>query len=89
MDGKEESVLIGEALWNGAKVLARWIMNNPQQFKGKNIVEVGSGVGLAGLACGLCKPKRVILTDYKPQVMELIAKNIEKFESAHNIESTS
>jgi len=28
MDGKEESVLIGEALWNGSKVLSRWVMNN-------------------------------------------------------------
>lgn len=66
MDGKEESVLIGESLWNGSKVLSRWIMQNPDYFKSKNILEVGSGVGLAGLAAGLCGPKMVILTDYKP-----------------------
>ena len=29
MDGKEENVLIGEALWIGSKVLARWVMQNP------------------------------------------------------------
>jgi predicted nicotinamide N-methyase len=84
MDGKEESVLIGEALWNGSKVLSRWIMNNPEELKDKNVLEIGSGVGLAGLVSGLCSPKSVILTDYKPQVMELISKNIDHFNRAHN-----
>ena len=48
------------------------------------MLEVGSGVGLSGLACGLCKPKQVILTDYKEQVMQLIARNIAEFNATHN-----
>lgn len=64
--------------------MARWIMNNHTLFEGKNVLEVGSGVGLSGLVCGLCYPKQIILTDYKPQVMDLIAKNIDLFNTAHN-----
>ena len=65
MDGKEESVLIGQALWHGSKVMARWMMKNHGLFQGKNVLEVGSGIGLSGLACGLCKVNSIVLTDYK------------------------
>jgi predicted nicotinamide N-methyase len=84
MDGKEESVLIGEALWHGGKILANWIVNrNPAVFEGATVLEVGSGPGLAGLSCGLNNAKKVVLTDYKPQVMKLIARNIKAFREDH------
>ena len=42
------------------------------------MLEVGSGVGLAGLVCKVGGAESVVLTDYKEQVMELIASNIKQ-----------
>ena len=57
-------------------ILSEWVTRNKELFKGKRVLEVGSGPGLAGLACALCECKQIVLTDYKPEVMKLIAQNI-------------
>jgi predicted nicotinamide N-methyase len=79
MDAGEDSILIGEALWNGSITLSDWMVINRHLFKDKSVLEVGSGIGLAGIVCSACGAKQVILTDYKEKVMQLIAKNIETF----------
>jgi predicted nicotinamide N-methyase len=48
-------------------------------FKGKNVLELGSGPGLCGFSAAKLGAKKVILTDYKEQIMELIAYNISHY----------
>jgi predicted nicotinamide N-methyase len=43
---------VGFVMWPSAVVLARWIVSNPNEFRGKRILELGSGCGLAGLVAG-------------------------------------
>eukprot|EP01137_Pigoraptor_chileana_P018034 Opistho-2@76929 len=42
---------LGCALWDGGVILARWIYDNPTEFRGKTVLELGSGCGLAGILC--------------------------------------
>ena len=82
MDGKEENVLIGEALWKGSMVMSRWMIEKDQDVvKGKSVLELGSGPGLCGFMAANLGAKEVILTDYKTQVMQLIAQNIKHVQS--------
>jgi predicted nicotinamide N-methyase len=78
-DHKEDGVLIGEAVWHGAKIMANWIVKNCNLFEGKKVLEIGSGPGLSGFACALAGAQQVVFSDYKEPVMELIAQNIEAF----------
>jgi predicted nicotinamide N-methyase len=50
---------VGFVMWPSAVVLARWIVSNPNEFRGKRILELGSGCGLAGLVAG-----KIIHHDY-------------------------
>ena len=50
---------VGFVMWPSAVVLARWIVSNPNEFRGKRILELGSGCGLAGLVAG-----KIIQPDY-------------------------
>lgn len=45
--------LVGLQVWRGALLLADYILHNQQQFIGKNVVELGSGVGLTGVAAAM------------------------------------
>ena len=67
----------GLCTWDGALVLAEWELANIRFFEGKTVVELGSGIGLAGilLAKG-CKPSRVVLTDHLHDVLEALRTNI-------------
>ena len=67
-DGEE-----GKRLWEAGIVLSRFLAENPELLKGKSVLEVGSGCGVAGIsAAKLCKPARVVLTDYTEEVLDLL-----------------
>mmetsp|Transcript_34350 Transcript_34350/g.37114 ORF Transcript_34350/g.37114 Transcript_34350/m.37114 type:complete len:512 (-) Transcript_34350:285-1820(-) len=40
---------VGFVMWPSAVVLARWIVSNPSEFRGKRVLELGAGCGLSGL----------------------------------------
>jgi SAM-dependent methyltransferase len=54
---------LGCALWDGGLVLARWIYGHGNYFSGKSVLELGCGVGLAGIMAAHWASK-VVLTDY-------------------------
>lgn len=45
--------MVGLQVWRGALLLADYILHNQQQFTGQNVVELGSGVGLTGVAAAM------------------------------------
>lgn len=53
IDNKEESVLIGQAIWQASYIMANWVYRKKEMFEGKNVLEIGSGIGLSGLACAI------------------------------------
>ena len=63
--------------------MSNWMLLNPEIFKDKKVIELGSGPGLVGFTAGKLGASRVILTDYKEPVMDLIAHNIKHQNHPH------
>ena len=58
------SFLFAVCLWPSEEALAYWCTCHGDLFSGKVVVELGSGVGLAGMAVAACTDAaRVVLTD--------------------------
>lgn len=67
----------GLSTWQAALVLSEWCASNKSFFKGKTILELGSGLGLVGLSLALnCEPKHVVLTDCHQKVLKLLSQNV-------------
>ena len=60
--------LTGSSAWEGAKVLSQFISTNSPQLRaaGPSVIELGAGLGLAGLSCAKMGWPRVRLTDRRP-----------------------
>ena len=56
-------------VWDSAIVFSRWIYFYGKFFVGKSVHEIGSGCGLSGLTAAFFS-KRVILSDYKQQIID-------------------
>jgi len=62
----------GLNVWDGSVVLSKYLEANAEKYViGKNILEVGAGTGLSGLAAGFLGAKRVILTDLEYSINNL------------------
>lgn len=55
----------GDSVWPASVVLARWMVIHPPpvQFRGKVVVELGSGLGLPGVLAARLGAERVLLQD--------------------------
>jgi predicted nicotinamide N-methyase len=63
--------------WEAGAVLAEYFMQNSDLVRGKNVVELGAGVGLTGLTiAGCCGAKEVYMTDYTELCRVNLAHNI-------------
>lgn len=49
----ENNCMYGFATWSGI-ALARYLLDNPTQFYGKNISDIGCGSGIASIAAAFC-----------------------------------
>ncbi|KAK6169196.1 hypothetical protein SNE40_020294 [Patella caerulea] len=68
----------GLSTWQAAQHLTEFVMENKASFQNRNILELGSGLGLTGIVtCHRCKPQTYTFSDCHPQVLFLMAKNIE------------
>ena len=48
--------------WDGAIVLAKYLETFPDTVRNKNVLELGAGTGVAGMAASLLGAKNVLLT---------------------------
>lgn len=69
----EDNIPLWAEIWPAARGLARYIWENIT-FSGGTVLELGAGVGLPGLVCGL-KGARVTFSDYKPEALQLCMAN--------------
>ena len=68
--------LTGQVIWQAADIMSVWFVEEfLDEFKDKNVLELGAGPGLCGLIAAT-KAKSVVLTDYMDVVMELIDTNL-------------
>jgi predicted nicotinamide N-methyase len=57
-------------MWEGGIALCAHIMNLPQEFQGKSVLDLGSGLGLTAL-CAATLADSVLVTDnYRPELLE-------------------
>ncbi|XP_077275759.1 protein-lysine N-methyltransferase EEF2KMT [Temnothorax americanus] len=79
---KESINLISEGTtglcsWQGAVVLSQWCAENKGQFFGKNVLELGCGVGLTGMSViSVCSPKQYVFSDCHPTVLGMLCENV-------------
>lgn len=56
-------------LWQGSVALAEEVLCNPELVRGKRVIDLGTGLGLAGIAAGLAGASEVVLTDREPRTL--------------------
>ncbi|KAL9178608.1 hypothetical protein ACHAXT_001946 [Thalassiosira profunda] len=65
-------------VWEAGACLAEYLMQNPRLIRGRNVIELGAGVGLTGLvAAGVAKAK-VHMTDYTEASLCNLAHNMKR-----------
>ncbi|CAK0888069.1 unnamed protein product, partial [Prorocentrum cordatum] len=59
------------------EVLTHWVLKNRRKLKRKRVLELGAGVGLAGLTAGVCAAaKQVDLTDGDPRMVATMQESV-------------
>jgi hypothetical protein len=68
----------GLGLWTLGLAAAHWAssLEGRRELAGRRVLELGSGVGLAGLACGAAAAE-VTLTDYDDEVLDKLRSHVE------------
>lgn len=73
-----ELSLVGLQVWRGALILADFLFHNRKNFADKQILELGSGVGLTSIAAGIYAKRNIISTDINlGGLLDLIKSNVE------------
>mmetsp|Transcript_882 Transcript_882/g.1076 ORF Transcript_882/g.1076 Transcript_882/m.1076 type:complete len:209 (-) Transcript_882:1961-2587(-) len=68
--------------------LAEYATTYPEIFKGKRVLELGSGIGLTGLMIASnshCEPESIVMTDYEKVVLDNLRHNVHINEKEKNI----
>ncbi|PRP87678.1 hypothetical protein PROFUN_02378 [Planoprotostelium fungivorum] len=72
----------GKLVWPASEILCQYICHlshtHPNLFRGKKILEVGSGQGLVGMTASLFSSSPPILTDYDEDAIELLEANLSR-----------
>lgn len=71
--GEEDKVPCWADIWPAARGVAQWIWEH-LRFDGDELIELGAGLGLPGIVCGL-KGARVTFSDFNLLALELAAAN--------------
>ena len=59
--------------WPGSQALARRVLDRPEMVRGRTVLDVGSGNGLAAVACALAGASHVVANDIEPWSLRMIA----------------
>lgn len=53
--------------WGSGAVLARWLLDHPEEVRGKTVLDFGAGSGVVAVAAALAGARRAIACDLDPQ----------------------
>ena len=62
-------------VWSGGHALARYILDNPELFAGKTVMDYCAGSGVAGIAAALVEASKVTCVDIDPYALQAITLN--------------
>eukprot|EP00980_Cylindrotheca_fusiformis_P004559 scaffold975_cov90-Cylindrotheca_fusiformis.AAC.2 len=68
----------GLALWSCSQILSGYLADNANFVKGKNVLELGSGLGLCGIMSYLLGASKVIATDGDLDVLQNLRYNMKQ-----------
>jgi predicted nicotinamide N-methyase len=77
--GQECPVPFWAAVWPAARVLARFLLNQPDLARGLEVIEIGCGGGVASIAAAKAGARKVTANDIDPIALAIACQN-----SAHN-----
>lgn len=63
------------AVWPAGTFLGQFLVNCPSFVRGKSVVELGCGVGIAGICAGRAGAREVLFTDLDPVGLDLAGRN--------------
>jgi predicted nicotinamide N-methyase len=55
--------------WASGQVLARWLLDNPEQVRGRTVLDFGCGSGVAAIAAAKAGAARVLACDLDPDAL--------------------
>ncbi|OUM57907.1 hypothetical protein PIROE2DRAFT_16958 [Piromyces sp. E2] len=67
----------GLRTWEASLRLSEYFIQNPKLCQGKNIIELGAGIGLLSLICAKLGAKSITATDVNTDVIQRLHQNIE------------
>lgn len=67
---------IPSKIWPASVILAQLLWNHPELVRSRRVLELGAGMGLAGLAAMRCSPRWVVMTDIDTKVIGHMRSNI-------------
>ncbi|MBK8878607.1 MAG: hypothetical protein IPN74_08700 [Haliscomenobacter sp.] len=76
-DVRDERIPYWAELWPSAVALSRYLLETYPSLEGKNVLELGCGLGLPGIVAGLLGAE-VTLTDYLPEPLGFARRNWEQ-----------
>lgn len=53
--------------WGSGAVLARWVLDHPEQVRGRTVLDFGAGSGVVAVAAAMAGARRAIACDLDPQ----------------------
>lgn len=68
---------VGGIIWPSAVVLSNYLLRERHLVLERRILEIGAGVGLAGLVCGSLGALSIVLSDTYEKVLENLLVNVE------------
>jgi len=77
--GQECPVPFWAAVWPAARVLARFLLNQPDLVRGQEVIEIGCGGGVASIAAAKAGARKVTANDIDPIALAIARQN-----GAHN-----
>ncbi|XP_078680189.1 protein N-lysine methyltransferase METTL21A-like [Branchiostoma floridae x Branchiostoma belcheri] len=79
-EDKTASCLTGQMVWPAARVLSRYLVDQPELVQDRTVLELGAGTGLLGLVAASLSPcpRKVVLTDNNMTTLDMIEANIEE-----------
>ncbi|XP_061455348.1 protein-lysine N-methyltransferase EEF2KMT [Rhineura floridana] len=67
----------GLVTWDAGLYLAEWALENTAVFCNRSVLELGSGIGLTGIAiCKACHPRAYTFSDHHECVLQQLSANI-------------
>jgi predicted nicotinamide N-methyase len=63
--------------WASGQVLARWLLDHPEQVRGRTVLDFGCGSGVAAIAAAKAGAARVLACDLDPDALLATARNAE------------